>query len=124
MTFALIASPDNGASAALGILGVGLLMYFLPLIIGRNKRDVGAIFAVNLFLGWTLIGWVVALAWALKHDPQPAQVILQQSAQPASMLCSGCGKYSIAGVRFCSVCGQSFMMPAALPSSSLREMAN
>jgi hypothetical protein len=24
----------------------------------------GAIFALNLLLGWTLIGWVVALVWA------------------------------------------------------------
>ena len=25
----------------------------------------GAIFVLNLFLGWSLIGWVVALVWAL-----------------------------------------------------------
>ncbi len=51
--------------------GIGLLMYFLPTIIAiaRGKRDVGAIFVLNLFLGWTMIGWIVALVWALKHDP-------------------------------------------------------
>jgi Superinfection immunity protein len=52
------------------IFGFGLLMYFLPTIIAfaRSKRDVGAIFVLNFFLGWSVIGWVIALVWALKHD--------------------------------------------------------
>jgi Superinfection immunity protein len=55
--------------------GFGLLTYFLPTIIAaaRSKRDLGAIFVLNLFLGWTFIGWIVALVWALKHD-YPAMV--------------------------------------------------
>ena len=45
-------------------------MYFLPSIIGlaRNKRDIGAIILLNFFLGWTMIGWVIALVWAVKTD--------------------------------------------------------
>lgn len=52
------------------IFGFGFVMYFLPSIIAmvRSKRDVTAIVLLNLFLGWTAIGWVVALVWALKHD--------------------------------------------------------
>jgi Superinfection immunity protein len=51
-------------------LGFGFLMYFLPSIIAlaRNKRDITAIFLLNLFLGWSIIGWIVALVWAVKHD--------------------------------------------------------
>jgi hypothetical protein len=50
--------------------GLPLVMYFLPSIIAlaRSKRDLLAIFMLNLFLGWSVIGWVVALVWALKHD--------------------------------------------------------
>jgi len=54
--------------------GLGLLfplaMYFLPSIIAlaRNKRDTLAIFLLNLFLGWSVIGWIVALVWAAKHE--------------------------------------------------------
>jgi ABC-type sugar transport system permease subunit len=46
------------------------LFYFLPFAIAFNKRraNTGAIFALNLFLGWSLIGWVVALVWALKEE--------------------------------------------------------
>ncbi|MGA9979678.1 MAG: superinfection immunity protein [Candidatus Sulfotelmatobacter sp.] len=50
--------------------GFGFLMYFLPTILAfaRNKRDTAAILLLNLFLGWTMIGWVVALVWAVKTD--------------------------------------------------------
>lgn len=50
--------------------GIGLLMYFLPTIVAlvRSKRDTGAIFVLNLFLGWSVIGWIIALVWALKQD--------------------------------------------------------
>jgi hypothetical protein len=52
------------------IFGVGFVLYFLPTIIAlaRNKRDTTSILLLNLFLGWTAIGWVIALVWAAKHD--------------------------------------------------------
>jgi len=45
-------------------------LYFLPTIIAaiRSKRDTLAIFLLNLFLGWSVIGWIVALVWAAKND--------------------------------------------------------
>jgi hypothetical protein len=54
----------------LPFFGFGSVMYFLPSIIalGRNKRDITAIVLLNFFLGWTMIGWVVALVWAVKAD--------------------------------------------------------
>jgi hypothetical protein len=46
---------------------VGTTIYFLPTIIafarGRNNRL--AISALNLLLGWTFLGWVVAIVWSL-----------------------------------------------------------
>ena len=50
--------------------GFGTLMYFLPSVIAlaRSKRDLLAIFLLNLFLGWSVIGWIVALVWAAKSD--------------------------------------------------------
>jgi len=54
------------------IFGFGFVIYFLPTIIAaaRSKRDVMSIFVLNLLLGWTAIGWVIALVWALKQDVQ------------------------------------------------------
>ena len=50
--------------------GFGFLMYFLPSIVAlaRSKRDLLAIFLLNLFLGWSVIGWIVALVCAAKND--------------------------------------------------------
>ncbi len=43
-------------------------IYFLPFLIAliRNHIDSTAIFVLNLFLGLTFFGWVVALVWAVK----------------------------------------------------------
>lgn len=40
-------------------------VYFMPSLIAvmRRKQFVG-ILILNLFLGWTILGWVVALIWA------------------------------------------------------------
>lgn len=53
---------------------IGILVYFIPTIIAFSKGRInkGAIFCMNLFLGWAFIGWVVALIWAVKN---PEQVI-------------------------------------------------
>jgi Superinfection immunity protein len=57
------------------LFGLPFLMYFLPSItaLARSKRDLLSIFLLNLFLGWTVIGWIVSLIWAAKHDV-PAMV--------------------------------------------------
>ena len=46
---------------------VTTLVYFLPTIIAlaRGHHNGFAIFLTNLLLGWTLIGWVIALIWSV-----------------------------------------------------------
>ncbi len=59
----------------MGILGLLFLaaIYFIPAFIAYNakKTNFGAIFALNLLLGWTFLGWVIALIWAMTKDTQP-----------------------------------------------------
>jgi len=50
------------------LLVVGGFFYFLPAIIGRNKRNAGTIFFCNLFFGCTGVGWIICLIWALSSD--------------------------------------------------------
>jgi hypothetical protein len=52
------------------IVIIGLILYFIPSVISsrKNHRNFVSILLLNIFLGWTLIGWVGALIWALKSD--------------------------------------------------------
>ncbi len=81
-------------------------LYFLPTIIGRNKSDAGLIFVVNLFLGWTLIGWFVALIWACAADVRPVPVQFVPVASSGRFCCQ-CGNLSVSGAHFCACCGRS-----------------
>lgn len=85
------------------LLGLGI--YFLPTVVGRAKRNVGAIFALNLLLGWTLVGWVVALVWAMTHEENVVAVAPVAMGQGPAVLCSKCGKYSAPTSKFCFACG-------------------
>ena len=46
---------------------LAILVYMLPLIIASNRRlpNTGTIAAINVVLGWTIIGWFFALMMAL-----------------------------------------------------------
>ena len=46
---------------------VGLAVYFLPTIIAaaRHAKNFVIILLVNIFAGWTGVGWIVALVWSL-----------------------------------------------------------
>lgn len=54
------------------VLLILVVPYFLPSLIAflRKRTNLAAVFALNLFLGWTFIGWVVSLVWALSKDKE------------------------------------------------------
>jgi len=57
----------------MGTVILGLIIvciYFLPTVLANfNKHTKSdSIFIINLFLGWTLIGWVIALAWSVSEN--------------------------------------------------------
>jgi Superinfection immunity protein/Short C-terminal domain len=60
---------SDGSSPIAGfvLLVVGFLAYFLPTIIAsrRSHPNGNGIALLNIFLGWTFIGWLVALIWSV-----------------------------------------------------------
>lgn len=52
-----------------GIIGIGI--YFLPSLIAaaRHTHNATGVFLLNLFLGWTGIGWIIALIIAVCSSP-------------------------------------------------------
>jgi hypothetical protein len=45
-----------------------VILYFIPTAVGWSKKNRGAIFVFNLFLGWTILGWIIALVWGCTKD--------------------------------------------------------
>jgi hypothetical protein len=45
-------------------------VYIIPSFVAweRRHRNRNAIIALNILLGWTFVGWAVALVWALTVD--------------------------------------------------------
>lgn len=63
------------------------IMYFIPTIIAavRRRTNTGSIAALNIFLGWSVIGWVVALVWALATDKPTTTVIHVNKEYPPAV---------------------------------------
>lgn len=49
-------------------------VYFMPAALASHRKckATAGIAVVNVFLGWTFIGWVVALAWAASGETKPS----------------------------------------------------
>jgi hypothetical protein len=45
------------------------IVYFSPTIIARQRDNVLKVFMVNFLIGWTVVGWVITLIWALGPKP-------------------------------------------------------
>lgn len=59
-----------------------ITLNFIPTIVAAcRSHRLGSVFVINLLLGWTIIGWVVALVMACGSKVPPAQstVIIQQA---------------------------------------------
>ncbi|HKW33594.1 MAG TPA: superinfection immunity protein [Candidatus Acidoferrum sp.] len=84
------------------------LLYFLPTLIAvvfRHESDALGIFIVNFLLGWTIIGWWVALIWALASNGSPPEV--RRVPASSGRFCSQCGTLSPYGAHFCAACGRA-----------------
>jgi hypothetical protein len=80
-----------------------ILLYFLPAIIGRDKHDAAGIFLLNFFLGWTVIGWVIALIWACTAKPAFRLHMIPVAA--GTRFCCRCGSTTCPGAHYCTACG-------------------
>jgi len=149
------------ASAAVGFGGGGfgaLLLfvliagaYFIPTLVAyvRKVTNVGSVFVINLFLGWTFVGWIVALAMSVKtniptglssqvtvvtgshmrvKDQDESSVPgvmssenLKKSQTPNSEVCKRCNQELPSGAKFCIKCGESATTnEQALPTSGVK----
>lgn len=61
--------PAKGAVMIVVLIGV----YFLPTMLAfrRERRRKWRIMAINVLLGWTIIGWVVSMLLTYAYEPPP-----------------------------------------------------
>lgn len=136
----LSASPAwaaNGSDAATGagvsvLLLIILVLYLLPTFIAvtRKHPQTGALFWLNLLLGWTLLGWIAAFVWAFTN-PAPSVIITNSALgarpgplEPDEKKCPRCAETVKLEARICRFCGGEFsqigliaspVMPLPLP---------
>ena len=55
------------------------VMYWLPTIVAilRQNNSALGVAMLNFFLGWTVIGWILALVWALAASNGPHVVVIE-----------------------------------------------
>lgn len=97
---------------ALAVIGGALAVYFLPCIIagGRAHPNGTGIFVLNLFLGWSLLGWVVALIWSVSAFNRPvveAAIIPPEApARARQRACPHCAEDILSAAKVCKHCGR------------------
>lgn len=77
---------DSAWGAIGGLLG--LLLYFVPSIVAaaRRMKNPAPLVVINVFLGWTFVGWVVALAWAVGGQTVPRAPLPPRPIEPIPRL--------------------------------------
>mgnify|MGYP000001648643 CR=1 FL=1 len=109
---------ESAGPVYLLILGV---VYFLPALIASNRKHPsrGGVWVLNLFLGWTVLGWIIALIWAASGESRPkpfdpglpkitAPLVASAPRAPriaASVPCPACRQPVAAQANFCAACG-------------------
>lgn len=76
--------PNTAVIVIAWIIAVLSLGYMLPWAIAatRNSSTQWAVFAVNLLLGWTFLGWIAALVMAVVGGSGTTNVVVMQTANP------------------------------------------
>lgn len=125
-------SVSMGREVALNAIGEAIALsafvfvpclYMLPTYEAwrRKHQNIQAIAALNLFLGWCILGWVAALIWAFKKPEQttpyapavvPSPVAFEQAAsRDGYKTCPYCAEQVRAAAIKCKHCG-SELQPA------------
>ncbi len=58
------------------IMFIGIVIYIIPSLLAllRHNKKTGLIAIINIFLGWSIIGWIIALTMSLSSKYSPSKI--------------------------------------------------
>jgi len=127
----LIGNGNNNIAfvAACIFFPSAIALYFIPGIIAsrRSHPNATSIFILNLLLGWSLVGWIIALIWAYGHianvkektlepipEIEPKPPYPSDLVSPTKKLCPYCAEEIKIEAIVCRYCGRDIVKPEAL----------
>lgn len=85
-----VVTSTGAALAILVFVVIGICIYFIPTFVAvtRKVTNAGSVFVINLLLGWSIVGWAVALAMAVKTNMTRIEIVnsevsMTDSGRPA-----------------------------------------
>ena len=75
---------DNELSQQIMLVIICFVFYLAPTFNATSRKHPAraSIFLLNLFLGWTLVGWVAALVWSASPKRQTVTVESEPDSEP------------------------------------------
>ena len=100
--------------ATIGFFVGSIALYFCPTIIAvsRDHTNKTSIIVLNLFLGWTVIGWVGALVWAYSAKPEGLAQVTAMPSSPSSTAVSVWTTPATSPTKKCPFCAEDVKVEA------------
>jgi len=108
---ALGGTQAGSAIGAMVLFLIGVVVYLLPAIVAKKREhpNTTSIVVLNIFLGWSVLGWIVALVWAFSAKKS---VVIQEGFQAPPAAAAALPAAPAAHMKKCPFCAEEVRVEA------------